>query len=256
LVSAPLDDVVLEICADENDQPGAVLASAVLPAGEMNGGWQWVPWLVNPPLGLEIGVRFWLVLRRSGAVDPLNFYKVESDDGPGYGQGVCKRWSGSAWVLVNEDLRFTTLAVSPLPELIRGLVSVQTGSSIVRFVRINLPQEVQAFRWRALVSNQAERLSGWLALASAPGTAVSAVVNGQRALDVFPLPRLPHLTLRLNTCGVWLDPNGPDGRLETVPVGRMVDFQRKQWVVMAAEWKPLCGFVMTSLSEIPYTLQD
>ncbi|MAT42275.1 MAG: hypothetical protein CL609_08040 [Anaerolineaceae bacterium] len=251
LVSAPLDDVVLEVCADENDQPGAVLASAVLPAGELNGGWQWVSWPINPPLVLEFGVRYWLVLRRSGAVDPLNFYKVESDDGPGYGLGVCKRWSGSGWVLVNEDLRFITLAVSPLPELIRDLVSVPAGHSVVKFVRINQPKEVLAFRWRALASNQAERLSGWLALASAPGRTVSAVVNGQKALDVFPLPRLPHLTLRLNASGFWQDPNGPDGRLESVPVGRKVDFQQKQWVVMAAEWKPLCGFVMTSLSEIP-----
>ena len=251
LVSAPLDDVVLEVCADENDQPGAVLASAVLPAGELNGGWQWVSWPINPPLVLEFGVRYWLVLRRSGAVDPLNFYKVESDDGPGYGLGVCKRWSGSGWVLVNEDLRFITLAVSPLPELIRDLVSVPAGHSVVKFVRINQPKEVLAFRWRALASNQAERLSGWLALASAPGRTVSAVVNGQKALDVFPLPRLPHLTLRLNASGFWQDPNGPDGRLESVPVGRKVDFRQKQWVVMAAEWKPLCGFVMTSLSEIP-----
>ena len=256
LAAAPLDDVVLEVCTDENNQPGTVLAAVVLPAGELNGAWNEARWQINPPLVLETNETYWLVLSRSGAPDPVNFYKVESDDGPGFADGVCKRWSGSAWVPINEDLRFTCLAVSPLRELIRSLVLPPQEGSLLRFVRINLPEEKQTFRWRALALTQAERLRGWLDLAFTPGRPVSAVVNFQRALDVFPLPRLPQQPLRLNPTGEWLDPNGVDGRLDSPPIGRLVIFQRRQWVVTAAEWKPLGGFVMTSLSEIPYTLQD
>lgn len=75
-------------------------------------------------------------------------------------------------------------------------------------------------------------------------------------LDVFPLPRLPHLGLRQNSAGKWIDPNGIGGRLETAPVGRLAAFQQRQWVVLAARWSPHTGFVMTDLQEITPTLQD
>jgi len=256
LAAAPLDDVILEVYDDGNNQPGTLLASVVLPAGELNGAWNWVRWLINPPLVLAADAVYWLVLRRSGGLDPVNYYKVESDDGPGFADGVCKRWSGSEWVTVGEDLRFTCLAVSPLPALMRSLVLPLQDGSRLSTVRINLPDLVQTFRWRSLALTKKKRLCEWLDLAAAPGRPVSAVVNFQRALDVFPLPRLPHQPLQMNRMGEWLDPNGADGRLGTVPVGRLVVFQRRQWVVMAAEWTPLRGFVMTSLQEISPTLQD
>ncbi len=191
LVGNPLDGLVLAVCADGNGQPGAILAGAVLPASELNGSWTWAQWSFNPPVTLAASSRYWLVLRRSAGAQLLDYYKVESDDGPGYADGVCKRWQGSQWQLLNEDMCFACFAAAPLSELIHQLAEPQRGGQFLRFVRLNLPQTVQTLRWRPAQLSCAERLENWLALASTQAQPVSAVVNHQRALAVFPIAALP-----------------------------------------------------------------
>ena len=105
----PTDNVVVEIVADSGGNPGTtVLASGSAAGTGLTGGYNWIRFEVGQ-VSLTAGAAYWLVVRRSGAVNSAIYYMLATDDAKGYTAGDLKTWNGSSWAVRNEDLNFAVL---------------------------------------------------------------------------------------------------------------------------------------------------
>ena len=149
-VGAPADDLLLNLHADQNGIPGALLAQAGPADKFIHGGWQWLCWTFNPAIAISTGVPYWLVLERSTGTDENNYYVVQSDDGRGYSNGSLKRWNGSAWSAINHDLRFVCLSVSETSRLITEMLQRDGSAPFLQGVQVWQENTVPAVRWREI----------------------------------------------------------------------------------------------------------
>ena len=189
MLGAASDDLRLKICADNAGVPGTELANSLLSNVSLQGGWRWQAWLLDAPLVLNANTRYWLVLERSGALDSSQYYEVETDDGRGYPDGECKRWNGSSWVLLNQDMRFCLLAVSETTELIREVAERAVQAGVLQGVQIWQESDIWLPRWREMEKTRKEALEDWLGLGCADESRLSALVNADGVLEVLRLPR-------------------------------------------------------------------
>lgn len=208
LIGNPADQVRVKICTDSANRPGTVLASATLPNYALHGGWQWLTWQLDTALNLTAGTAAWLVVERTGGLDVVNHYALETDDGRGYPDGECRLWNGSDWVLMAQDLRFCLLAVAQSSDLIREVAGQAVSGGVLQGVQIWKDSGMLLTRWRALEKTRRAVLEEWLALGCADGSQLNALVNPAGILEVFALPRLPELPLMLRTDGSLCLPSG------------------------------------------------
>ena len=191
----PADDLQVAIHADDNDSPGELLGQADSPANSLDGSWAWVHWELLTALALSSQTKYWLVVKRSGAVDAANYYEVESDDGPGYTDGQLKRWDGSSWQPLGQDLRFGLIAQADAVQLIGGVLQrPELASLFPGFVNWQI-RELPVYRWRPLEMNCLDRIEEWLK----GDLQISALVDSQRNLNIIPLPRKTENPLQLST---------------------------------------------------------
>ena len=181
--------------------PGTELANSLLSNVSLQGGWRWQAWLLDAPLVLIANTRYWLVLERSGVLNSSQYYEVETDDGRGYPDGECKRWNGSSWVLLNQDLRFCLLAVSETTELIREVAERAVQAGVLQGVQIWQESDIWLPRWREMEKTRKEALEDWLGLGCADESRLSALVNTDGVLEVFCLPRQIEPPLQLDAEG-------------------------------------------------------
>lgn len=113
---SPVDDVIVELCANASGLPGSVLASASAGAAGISTSLNWHTFNFAPLAGggfyfLQPGTTYWLVVRRSGSMDNSHYYQVDVDEGLGYPRGMLRLWNGSSWVArpTDADLNFQVL---------------------------------------------------------------------------------------------------------------------------------------------------
>jgi hypothetical protein len=99
-VGNPVDQLIFEVCADSAGVPGAVLATIALSGANVPTAHSWVENVVESAARLTPSTPYHLQVRRSGAVDAVNFYRVTTNTAAGYAGGVARTWNGSAWVVV------------------------------------------------------------------------------------------------------------------------------------------------------------
>jgi hypothetical protein len=105
---APSDDVIVELCADSSGTPGTVLVSSSAAATSIPVTMNWHTFNFAPLMGggyqiLQPSTTYWLVVRRSGAVNNDNYYVVDVDEGLAYPRGVMRLYNGSGWVARDPD---------------------------------------------------------------------------------------------------------------------------------------------------------
>ena len=247
MLGAASDDLRLKIYADNVGVPGTELASSLLPNVYLQGGWRWQTWLLDAPLALNANTRYWLVLERSGALDSSQYYEVETDDGRGYPDGECKRWNGSSWVLLNQDLRFCLQAVSETTELICEVGEQAVQSGVLQGVHIWQESGVWLPRWREIEKTRKEALQDWLALGCADESPLSAMVNADGVLEVFRLPREIEPAVKLDAEGNLRLPHGTSQSNPLDLLGRrlvlpLMDVEQGQ-VVKGLRWTMEEGLV-------------
>jgi hypothetical protein len=214
-VGSPQDALRCCICADDNSRPGVILAESTLPAWAFSGGFRWLLWEPDAPCALAAATHYWLVLEREGALDGQHYFVLESDDGPGYAQGELRRWDAAEWQLQAEDLRFCLPAVQQTSELIAGLPPIE----FLQGVRVWQSSGVWHPQWRALEKTLRQTLESWLALGTQAGSQLSAVVDAQRIVQVFSLPRTPEVDLQISQTGQYpLAPEELLGRALALPL--------------------------------------
>jgi hypothetical protein len=109
-VSTPTDNITITIEADDTNKPdGIPLASSSAQAGAMiETAYGWRYFTFSSPPSLTAGVKYWLVVQRSGAVDAAKYYQFGADaSSPTYTNGEAKTWNGTdTWSALNSDLIF------------------------------------------------------------------------------------------------------------------------------------------------------
>ncbi|MHB8132873.1 MAG: choice-of-anchor R domain-containing protein [Anaerolineaceae bacterium] len=220
----PLDNVIVEVVADSSANPGTgVLTSGLVAGSELTGGYNWVRFEMSNP-NLTGGAGYWIVVRRSGAVEGINYYSVQVDDGMGFGDGDVKTWNGSVWTRQLEDLNFAMLGAEETTMQIERMAGV--GGQFLNGVRILNESGVNSLLWRELRLSCKEEIEGMLAVGNLEGKKLDAMVDGQRNLVV------------------WERKEEPEWKL---------DGDGKLWTLAGAKWNPgmdwLGGVAVTELGE-------
>lgn len=188
IIGQSVDDLQVAVHADEHGKPGVLLSQVEHAATSLDGGWQWHCWQLAEPCLLAVNENNWIVIKRSGSINSEVYYLLESDDGNGYAGGVLKRWDGSNWQTLGQDLRFCLIAHEPSSVLLSNLLGSEKCSGFIRGVLTPpLSQEPDRMlpRWRPLALSYRARIEGWLQ--GVPRQ--SAFVDAQRNLQVIALPR-------------------------------------------------------------------
>ena len=110
-VGAPADTVKVQLVADSTGSPGALIEeSAAVAAADIPTETAWVSFDFANTATIS-SATYGLVVLRTGANDPVNFYEVEVDEALSYTRGALKVYDGAAWQTAspNADLIFRVL---------------------------------------------------------------------------------------------------------------------------------------------------
>lgn len=94
-VGSPVDALRVSLCADNSGQPGTVIQSTEIAGSDLGEGtaWVWLDFATRPTIAS--GVTYWLLVERSGANDPTDYYEVGMT---ATASGVCLAYTGTAWI--------------------------------------------------------------------------------------------------------------------------------------------------------------
>lgn len=108
-VGAPADSLRVGLYSDSSGSPGSLLEQADVAAGSIDTAEEWVGWEFANTQQVTYGTTYGLVVQRTGAADPDNFYEVWLDPDGGYTRGSLRLYDGSAYQAVSYDLLFRVL---------------------------------------------------------------------------------------------------------------------------------------------------
>jgi hypothetical protein len=131
---SPADGLRLELCGDAGGVPGAPLASSEVGAEAVPFTTGWLRFALPGPT-LATDAAYWLVLRRTGATDALNYFLWQADEQQGYPGGECRLWDGQAWSVRQPpcDLGFRVDGTQTMAELVAALAAQNPHLSGTRF---------------------------------------------------------------------------------------------------------------------------
>lgn len=103
-VGNPTDAVIVELCADSSGTPGAVLASNQIAAASFPSAHGWMDIAYPSPAAIPSATTYGTQFRRTGPVDPVNYYRIIAHSALGYSSGQTRVYNGSAWVANSPDV--------------------------------------------------------------------------------------------------------------------------------------------------------
>lgn len=233
MIGSPTDGLTLSLCQDAGGIPGAVLASAALPADQVYSGRAWLRFAFSPPPLLQPQVTYWLRLGRNGALTSAAYYRFSVDDTNPYPRGQCLVLNGGTWTAraggLGDCLFYLSAAASPA-ERLTGWLSGAAGQFLRRLdLRASL---AAAPPWpQDGLRTCAAAIQGLLEAGSEAGDALTAVVTAERALVIAPLPAAE--------AGAAVAVDG-QGRLVTLegapwPLSRAA---LGEWARLGGDWPP------------------
>lgn len=214
---SPADALRVELCADANGVPGAVLTSAEISGSSLSPAYAWAEWVFPTRVSLLAGTPYWLALRRTGGLDSANAYAVDVDEGMCYPRGSLRLWNGSAWLArtPDADAVFCLSGVSETTRQMSALIACAgapfAGMDLQAASGVYAPASPSGDR-----SAQAELLD---LLENGSGGRLLATVTPERWLRIQPAPAAGENDLRLSISGPWEDARGAPLTLAQNPAG-------------------------------------
>ncbi len=186
-IGAPADTLFVDLVLDNAGVPGTVLQSTSVPAASLNTAHDWMAFQFK--FILLPGIKYGFVLRRTGALDAVNFFRSASHSSLGYGNGVTRVYNAGVWTTATSDIFFKLDAKSK-PIIDIGAVTARTRLA-------------QKFTMDAATSNYgvvAVKISAakvgvppddllvqiWTDTGTAPGTLVGQVNLSGAAMSIAP----------------------------------------------------------------------
>jgi hypothetical protein len=220
-IGSPTDNFQCEIWSNVSSAPGASLQAISVAGADLLADSQPWRWITFTGLALSAGT-YWLVVRRSGTVDALNYYSLGMTD---VANGTCLAWNGAAWVAHPRALYLPyrvwgtesseaqiTRIISDAGQFIAGVDGVATG--------INTNQ------YRDGDMTAYDEIEKLLDLGSSAGKRLLATVTPARMLRIYEEPAK-------STDGDRLQ---PDGTLRNIASGR-----RQRGLLPTGEWLVVDG---------------
>ena len=128
----PTDDLIVELCADSGGVPGTVLATATYTAAEIETNSDWREKAFDVGVSLSPGTKYWIKIRRSGAVDASKYYMVDTNLDAGYPRGNFYLYSikTSTWLERNSKghLNFRLYGDTSVSSQIETIISTCGGA--------------------------------------------------------------------------------------------------------------------------------
>lgn len=104
----PTDAVTFQLCEDNSNQPGTVIANGTnLPSSRITGVSVWRRTIFTQPLTLTVGQRYWIVVARTGALASFPSYNLGTSTANSYADGKLMALASGVWSdLTNVDAMF------------------------------------------------------------------------------------------------------------------------------------------------------
>ena len=94
---SPIDDLRVEVAADDAGLPGPILASLAIGAANLPADFRWIRSHLAAPI--EVSGTLWIIVSRSGSMDAANHYRLRVDESNYQSEGELRIWDGSTWAL-------------------------------------------------------------------------------------------------------------------------------------------------------------
>lgn len=146
----PGDNLVVRLCADSSGAPGSTLATASMTGMDVDENLNWHEMSLSNRVDMVHDSTYWLVVERSGAVDAVNYYKIDANEALGYTLGAMRMWNGSAWVArsPDADMLFRVGGTQETSEQIREILGDAAASQFVSGVDIAAASGINSSPYR------------------------------------------------------------------------------------------------------------
>lgn len=185
------DNVVVELADYNAGEPGSVLASATLDGTELTTSATWQELGLSTSVALEVGVTYWVIVRRSGSVDSDNYYRVTVDEDLGYTDGVLRIYNGSTWSArtPDADMAFKVLGIEETTVQIE--TAVDDSAEFITGVEIEDESSVSVSQYRDGDTTLLYVVEQLLNDGTSDGRRLLARVTKDRVLQVYVEPETP-----------------------------------------------------------------
>jgi hypothetical protein len=185
-VGSPADNVEITINSNSGGAPVfPALATASVGAASVSANQStWTEFTLSTPLAVTGGTTYWVVVGRSGAEDPSNYYAVAVDENAGYG-GLLRMWDGSSWVarVVDASMLFriegVEVTTDQITEIVTGAGQFLTGTTIED------ASGLETLQYRDGIVDALTELGDLLAIGTSNGKRLLCQVESSRNLRVF-----------------------------------------------------------------------
>jgi hypothetical protein len=130
-VGAPADNISLQLYSDNAGAPNVLLKSATVAAASIPTEMDWVAFDFDNLQLLSAGVTYGLVVSRSGANSPTDYYEIDLDDAAGYAGGACTAYDGAAYQALSPacDMVFRVLGGIDTGQQAANILEAQSWAS-------------------------------------------------------------------------------------------------------------------------------
>ncbi len=183
-VGTPSDSLQVALYTDSSGAPGTLLDSTTVLGSSLPTKSTKLQVLLNRTASLSNGT-YHLVVSRTGAASPTDYYLLSVDEEAGYSGGVLRLWTGSAWVArtVDADLHFEVWGHRETTAMIDEIASAYIGDASIRNA-----SGVYDRMYRAGTKTALDELERLLAAGTSTGARLLATVNLDNVLVVEVAP--------------------------------------------------------------------
>jgi len=93
----PADNITVDLVADSSGAPGSVLESVTISGSAIPRTMGWVVFALTNTTVLDSDSGYGIVVKRSGANSPTDYYEIDMDKDATYAGGALRQWDGATW---------------------------------------------------------------------------------------------------------------------------------------------------------------
>ncbi len=182
-VGAPSDSLRVGLVLDSSGSPGTLVEQADVAAGSIDTADGWVGWEFTNTQQLNYATTYGLLVERTGAADPDNYYEVWLDGEGGYSRGSLKLYDGSAYQAVASDMLFRVMGAEDTSTQVARVIQ---GTSTELFGAIvENASSVLSWQYRDGEETGQAVAEGLLAVGTSSGYRMLAQVTESRWVRIF-----------------------------------------------------------------------
>lgn len=230
-VGSPTDNVVVELWSTSGTNlPTTLLDSASIAGATLSENTMfWFKFTFGGTVSLTPGTTYWLVVRRSGGSERVNYYMVDVDEAAGYADGVAKYWDGTAWqfpvtVLENNaaSMPFTIYGKETTTVQIQKIIS--GAGQFLTGVQVFDPSHILSYQFREGRLRALDEINTLLDGDADVWGRLFAMVSPQRMLQIFNEPAVnTYDMVRVDLENNWHDYLNSPLEPGVLPIGKWAE---------------------------------